>query len=297
MSVSVVCANLRGLHAAHFAGCSADAVAGEIGAAVAALEAAATARQGILTFHGDRMLATFNAARGCASHATKAAAAAVAAVAALDASPGPLRLRLTAGVATGTCLVGSVGSAGVKSLSVVGPAVSDAALLERLTRVHEGASVLATQRVCFELATTSACAVRFVDLVALRTAAGVRAVAVGSLAPRPAKAVAGSAPAAAGGGDSEWMYFLQERSAEAGAPYNRCFERLQQGDVPGAVEAYLETLARCERLAASAGSDAHPAPDAKLLVAPPRLVAMMDALKAGSSPCRAPVSLCRDLGP
>jgi class 3 adenylate cyclase len=237
--VSIVCANLNGLHKATMANLAQDAMVTEIGMAVAAMESAVSARQGVLSFHGDRMLATFNAARPCAQHASKAASAAVAASHAHNSqAAGPLRLMLSCGVSTGSCVVGSLGSDGVKSFSVVGTAVTEAAVLERLTRAHDVVAVLATHRTCMELeATASAmCTSQYVDLVALRGRDGVRPVAVAALTP---KATSDNAAPA-----DEWMYVLDSQARANASPFDGVFELLQSGDLRTAVKVYDDICAK-----------------------------------------------------
>jgi hypothetical protein len=245
--VSIVCANLNGLHKATMANLAQDAMVTEIGMAVAAMESAVSARQGVLSFHGDRMLATFNAARPCAQHASKAASAAVAASHAHNSqAAGPLRLMLSCGVSTGSCVVGSLGSDGVKSFSVVGTAVTEAAVLERLTRAHDGVAVLATHRTCMELAATASamCTSQYVDLVALRGRDGVRPVAVAALTP---KATSDTAVPA-----DEWMYVLDSQARTNASPFDGVFELLQSGDVRTAVKVYDDI---CAKLAMTSTTD------------------------------------------
>jgi hypothetical protein len=282
--VSVLTANLRGLHAAA-ARASSDALVSESSVAVRAHEAAVTERQGVLTFHGDRFLATFNTARPCASHATRAATAAVALTE--HAHAGPLRLKLMCGVATGPCVVGSMGSATMKTFCTVGAAVTDAVTLERLTVLY-GVQALATHRTCVDA--SSSCGVRYVDLVALASKDGVRAVAIAALQPQSkARRMSDSDANRAAG---EWMYVLNNNDAfgDALSPFNRCFELLQRNDCEGALAAYRRVSVECDRIREGIADSAA----AAALLPPPRLVAMVDMLTAGS--VNDTVTLCRDLG-
>jgi class 3 adenylate cyclase len=281
-TVSVLAANLRGLHAAA-AKASSDALVSEISDAVTAIEAAVTERQGVLTFHGDRFLATFNTARPCASHATRAATAAVA----LTELPhaGPLRLKLTCGVATGPCVVGSMGSATMKTFCTVGAAVTDAATLERLTVLY-GVQALATHRTCVDA--SSSCGVRYVDLVALTSKDSVRAVAIAVLHSHTKDhrvADSGANPVA-----GEWMYVQNNTASDAASPFNRCFELLQRNDCEGALAAYRRVSVECDRIREGIADSAA----AAALLPPPRLAAMVEILAAGSVVDT--VTLCRDLG-
>jgi hypothetical protein len=271
--VSIVCANLNGLHKATMANLAQDAMVTEIGMAVAAMESAVSARQGVLSFHGDRMLATFNAARPCAQHASKAASAAVAASHAHNSqAAGPLRLMLSCGVSTGSCVVGSLGSDGVKSFSVVGTAVTEAAVLERLTRAHDGVAVLATHRTCMELAATASamCTSQYVDLVALRGRDGVRPVAVAALTPKAA--TDNAAPA------DEWMYVLDSQARTNASPFDGVFELLQSGDVRTAVKVYDDICAKLSLTPTTDTADGRSTP----LVHPDGFV-MADASAKGNS--------------
>jgi class 3 adenylate cyclase len=283
-TISVLAANLRGLHAAA-AKATSDALVAEISDAVTAIEAAVTERQGVLTFHGDRFLATFNTARPCASHATRAATAAVALTE--HAHAGPLRLKLTCGVATGPCVVGSMGSATMKTFCTVGAAVTDAATLERLTVLY-GVQALATHRTCVDA--SSSCGVRYVDLVALTSKDSVRAVAIAALQPQSkARRMSDSDGNRAAG---EWMYVLNNNDAfgDALSPFNRCFELLQRNDCEGALAAYRRVSVECDRIREGIADSAA----AAALLPPPRLAAMVEILAAGSVVDT--VTLCRDLG-
>jgi class 3 adenylate cyclase len=277
--VSVLAANLVGLHAAS-AHASVDALVAHLGEVVTVIEAAVTERHGVLTFHGDRFLATFNTARPCASHATKAATAAVALVDSVPAA-GPLRLKLSCGVATGPCVVGSMGSATMKTFCTVGAAVTDAAALERLTRLY-GVSALATHRTCIDA--SSACGVRYVDLVALRLKDRMRPVAIAEVRNLPVRR------RLSGSGAEEWMYFLNNTAGEAHAPFNKCFELLQQNDCKGAAAAYDSIKLECDRMMLSTTDEQA----AAALLPPARLRDIMELLL--KSPTADTMALCRTSG-
>jgi class 3 adenylate cyclase len=270
-TISVLAANLRGLHAAA-ARASSDALVSEISDAVTAIEAAVTERQGVLTFHGDRFLATFNTARPCASHATRAATAAVALTE--HAHAGPLRLKLTCGVATGPCVVGSMGSATMKTFCTVGAAVTDAVTLERLTVLY-GVQALATHRTCVDA--SSSCGVRYVDVVALASKDSVRAVAIAVLHSHTKDhrvEDSGANPVA-----NEWMYVQNTTASDAASPFNRCFELLQRNDCEGALTLYQTVALECDKARETVHEDRVLAS----LLPPPRLQQMMDALLANSN--------------
>jgi class 3 adenylate cyclase len=220
---TVLATNLLNLHSASTTACS-EVVVAQISHMVIAVEAAVTANQGMLTFHGDRCLATINPAQPCASPAVHGAQAALSACHNVTSPPGPLRLKLSCGVATGACLVGNTGSAGLRTFSVVGTAVSDAVLLERMTRLYPDVSVLVSHRTSIDAGT--AVSVRYSDLVTFPGREKPRATIVAAIDPREGES----------GRDTEWMYALQRNEVDPNtAERNRCFEQLLNGDTQGAL--------------------------------------------------------------
>jgi class 3 adenylate cyclase len=188
-------------------------------------------RGGVLAFfHGDHFAATFNAVKPCGIHARQAAFAATHLTRPLA---GELPLR--AGVSTGKCLVGNVGSAEAKNFSVMGPAFTQALVLERLTRLYttgEGAAVaaLASRRTCEDIATNYL--YEYVDLVQLPGSA--QATLVGRL-------VGPKANGAANQHDTEWLYVVGE--GKANDPYaaaNAAMVEVASGKLEG-VAMYLDS--------------------------------------------------------
>jgi class 3 adenylate cyclase len=188
-------------------------------------------RGGVLAFfHGDHFAATFNAVKPCGIHARQAAFAATHLTRPLA---GELPLR--AGVSTGKCLVGNVGSADSKNFSVMGPAFTQALVLERLTRLYttgEGAAVaaLASRRTCEDIATNYL--YEYVDLVQLPGSA--QATLVGRL-------VGPKANGAANQHDTEWLYVVGE--GKANDPYaaaNAAMVEVASGKLEG-VATYLDS--------------------------------------------------------
>jgi class 3 adenylate cyclase len=135
--ITVLAANLSGFHNAVFRGQStAKAIAAASSSLVDAIARPILEQKGVLlSFHGDHFSATFNAARKCPDHA---AAGALVAIALISSAPdvSQFGLKVCVGVATGTCLVGNVGSVANKAFCAAGPAHKQASLLERLTRLY-----------------------------------------------------------------------------------------------------------------------------------------------------------------
>eukprot|EP00672_Neobodo_designis_P007546 CAMPEP_0174878888 /NCGR_PEP_ID=MMETSP1114-20130205/82979_1 /TAXON_ID=312471 /ORGANISM="Neobodo designis, Strain CCAP 1951/1" /LENGTH=793 /DNA_ID=CAMNT_0016114277 /DNA_START=258 /DNA_END=2635 /DNA_ORIENTATION=+ len=101
------------------------------------------ALDGVLAlFHGDHFVATFNAARPCASHARRGCT--LATQLAADVPATSLGLAVRCGIATGRCLVGNIGAEAAKASAAIGGAYTRASLLERMCRLYD-VPVLATQ--------------------------------------------------------------------------------------------------------------------------------------------------------
>jgi class 3 adenylate cyclase len=211
-AVSVVVANCNGFYSAT-RGMSRDEIVASMASMVDRVMGEVKTKGGVLAFfHGDHFAATFNAVKPSPAHARNAAAVALALTAPTAGprtSQGQLTLR--AGVSTGKCLVGNVGSAEAKNFSVMGPAFTQALVLERLTRLYttgEGAAVaaLASRRTCEDIATNYL--YEYVDLVQLPGSA--QATLVGRL-------VGPKANGAANQHDTEWLYVVG--AAKSNDPY------------------------------------------------------------------------------
>lgn len=123
------------------------------------------AHRGVLqSFHGDHFIATFNAARTCAAHANMAVTAGFKII--QQAPTSGMKLTLRAAVATGSCLVGNMGSSEMKVFNTIGPIFMQACVLERMTRLYgSGCRFLAPKRTCLDIATHVR--FRYVDIVML----------------------------------------------------------------------------------------------------------------------------------
>jgi hypothetical protein len=223
--------------------------------------------RGVLSlFHGDHMVATFNAVKACAAHARKAVSVALALTESLPKTG--FGLVATAGVATGRCHVGNLGSTGIKAFSTIGPAFAQATVLERLTCRYsvDGAAptsnspraflttprVLATDRVIGEV--QHHVRFQYVDIIVLP--GGVRsliAAVTEQLTPDDAK----------GAKDAEWLYVVgQQNNVFANNVANRVFRCLFDGKlaeckgekVDCAVSRYLGDLLERARQGCDASS-------------------------------------------
>ncbi|WP_287278866.1 adenylate/guanylate cyclase domain-containing protein, partial [Ralstonia sp.] len=124
--VTVVAANLSGFEEAA-SSASRDAVVQGVADTVRLVHEAAAAQKGVVqSFHGDHFVVTFNAVTACAAHARRGAVTALQLVA--QAPSVGLRLPFRAGVATGKCLVGNLGSSEAKTFNTIGPAYVHAGL-------------------------------------------------------------------------------------------------------------------------------------------------------------------------
>ncbi|KAJ9445032.1 hypothetical protein DIPPA_29277 [Diplonema papillatum] len=97
------------------------------------------AEKGIVdTFQGDHFTCLFNVARPVATHVVSAGRCAAALGAELKATNS---LNLTIGIATGPCVVATMGTDSMKRLNVVGAPYLQAIVLERLCKQYEAAGV------------------------------------------------------------------------------------------------------------------------------------------------------------
>jgi hypothetical protein len=237
-------------------------VAEVIGELVGSVEAAVSSHGGVLgVFHGDHFTATFNAARPCAGHARKAcsAAAAITGIGSHGGGGAAGGLQMKAGITSGACMVGNVGSDAAKVFATVGPAFAQAVALERMTRLYgAGCHVLSTARVCADVSTHFR--FRFVDIVGLP---GRRAVLVAAVL-GPVQATAAAASADGGGvgaaagpateeGD-EWLYLVGNRAAaDPHAAHNEAFAALHRMDLT-VCDKYTEAPAKAQRAPESAAA-------------------------------------------
>ena len=226
-SVSVVVANLNRFEAtANDA--SRDAVVAAVGDTVKMVHDVVAAQKGVVqSFHGDHFVVSFNAVTACAAHARRAAVTAL--QLSREARGVGLRLGLRAGVGTGRCLVGNLGSAEAKGFSTIGSAFAHANVMERLTRVYgEGCQVLAAKRTCVDIATHVR--YRYVDVVQLPRLKG--ATLIGALL---GEANGHDDAAKNGGGagvaaESEWLYIVENTTGSDGV-INAAFTALLEGKV------------------------------------------------------------------
>jgi class 3 adenylate cyclase len=235
--VSVLVANCNGFYEKAM-GMSRDEVVASMASMVDRVMGEVKTKGGVLAFfHGDHFAATFNAVRPSPAHARNAAAVALALTAPTAGprtSQGQLTLR--AGVSTGKCLVGNVGSAEAKNFSVMGPAFSQALVLERLTRLYrtgDGAAVaaLASRRTCEDIATNYL--YEYVDLLLLPGSA--QATLVGRL-------VGPKANGAANQHDTEWLSgYVVGADNDPHAASNAAMNELASGKL-GDVAKFLDVL-------------------------------------------------------
>jgi hypothetical protein len=140
--IAVLAFNLRGFHA--LAGAkTADAVA--LQAAVqAAVEQAATDSGGVVdSFHGDRAVVSYNAVTPVASAAVSAAIAALRLEATLRGGAIANYGGCSMGLASGAANVGNIGSPSSRRFCIVGNVYNQAVALERMSRQHAVATLIA----------------------------------------------------------------------------------------------------------------------------------------------------------
>jgi class 3 adenylate cyclase len=233
-NVSVVVANCNGFLALTDRMNHADVV-GTLAHLVSHVLDTVQMRNGVLAyFHGDHFAATFNAVRPCPTHARNAVATALAVTAAEMPDGAPARMSMRAGVSTGKCLIGNVGTVEAKAYSVIGPAFTQALVLERLTRVYttdEGLPVaaLATQRTCEDAAKSHS--YEYVDLLELPCAH--LPVLVGRLV-GPKETLAAN--------QHEWLYVVDgAKTNDPHAPANAAMSALAAGRLSD-VGRFLDSL-------------------------------------------------------
>jgi class 3 adenylate cyclase len=194
--MTVVCVNLVGFNAAAAAAGPMMVVSAMDAAVERVLRHVADCRGVLDSFHGDRFLATFNAAAPCTAHSRRAAACALRCAAELPTLG--LRLAATAGVASGEALVGNVGAKAMKHFCAIGPAVSQAAVLERLAKAYPDAAtrVVVSARVAAD--TAAQIRVRPLDVVALPGRARGQTVFEAT----------GEVDADGAGQNDEWLYIV-----------------------------------------------------------------------------------------
>jgi class 3 adenylate cyclase len=228
---SVLVINLRGFTEAVRTLHSADVVR-HVGTTVDLVAKTVSDSRGVLSlFHGDHMVATFNAVKACAAHARKAVSVALALTESLPKTG--FGLVATAGVATGRCHVGNLGSTGIKAFSTIGPAFAQATVLERLTcryatdldatpslDVPPSAAttyprVLATDRVIGEV--QHHVRFQYVDIIVLP--GGVRSLIAAVLCPLSSEDTQGTK-------DAEWLYVVEQRDLSGASDRNSAFRQV-----------------------------------------------------------------------
>jgi class 3 adenylate cyclase len=220
--VSVLVVNLRGFHRA-----CADFGAGEAVALqtelLKAAEKVSHAHKGVIDyFYGDHVVVSFNACLPAAGHAVKCATAALQLVGGLkeDLSAYSGYEGCSVGMATGSALVGNIGSVANKRFCTVGPVFNRAMILERLCK-GLGVTTLLTRQAC--RAIEQQLYYRHVDIAKLP----------GLVAPTAIATVMGVKETAAA--NEEWMYALQKaEEADAHAARNEVFEAVAAGNLEDA---------------------------------------------------------------
>lgn len=202
---------------------SRDDVMKAVADVVSAVAAEVRNNNGVLhSFHGDHFVATYNAVRGCGSHARLASVTGMKLCKHIQTIG--LGLKLRAGVSTGKCLVGNLGSNDMKGFNTIGPAFMQAAILERMTRLYGvGCRILAVKRTCLDISTHVR--FRYVDLVLLPGAA--KPGLIGALT---GECNASNAHRVNDGNDAEWLYVIG-RNVDADALHNEAFSALESGHV------------------------------------------------------------------
>ncbi len=216
--VTVAIFNLRGFHA--FCGRSSGTeIATTHALALESISRHIAENKGVVDFfHGDHLQASFNAVSHCAAHVKRGAVAAIQVV--REFSQHSNMLHATVGLSTGPAHVGNVGSSTMKRFCVIGPVVPQALLLERMTRLFPGSTVLCPSPMFHEL-----------NLELLLQCVGIVALPGGGK-PKAIANIEGMKKMAT----DEWMYQLKE--GETNDPYvhsNRFFEAAADGEVSEAL--------------------------------------------------------------
>jgi class 3 adenylate cyclase len=225
-NASVLVVNLRGFSHAVLTLSSRDVVR-HVGVTIDRVSDAVADSRGVLSFfHGDHMVATFNAVRPCVAHARKAVTVAWSLT---DQLPNAgFHLPATAGVASGRCFVGNLGSTGIKAFSTIGPVFAQATVLERLATQYPfndtgetsatHARVLTSERVVSEI--QHHVRFQYVDIVTLP--GGKRSLVASVLGPINAAEATGTA----GAKDAEWLYVVEQREKIDNGGLNAQFRQL-----------------------------------------------------------------------
>ena len=250
VTVTVLVANTNGFGAA-LAGVSRQGGIDRVVQLVELVHDAVVSAGGVLaSYHGDHFVATFNAAKNCATHATAACTAALA-IRDGAASTG-LKRSVRLGVATSRCMVGTLGCKDVKAFSTVGAAYQQASALERLSRLYAADAAaesvaLLSWRTSHEVG--SDFRARAVDVVRLPGSAAPAPVLLLHSVAEDGSSDPQQQAAGAGGGGSEWLYVVG--AADASNPFkewNAAFEKLADGDVAAAKDLFdgaVEQGAQC----------------------------------------------------
>jgi class 3 adenylate cyclase len=223
--VSVAVFNLRGFH--RFCGTSSVADITSMHAKALELVAKHVAQcKGVVDFfQGDHIQASWNAVSPAAAHSKRAAIAALELVKEFRQDAG--LLHMSVGLSTGSAQVGNIGSSSLRRFCVVGPAVSQASGLERMTRLFQGVSVLCPSSMFAELQLELL--LQFVGIVTLP----------GTAQPQLVASVEGLKQMST----DEWMYQLQEgEDADPFARLNEVFTAVKEEDAAAARKALNEVL-------------------------------------------------------
>lgn len=217
--VTVLAVNACGFHAMA-RNCPPDAIIRQHGEMLQAINTAIHNHKGVVdSFHGDHVIASFNAVTSVGSHAPAAARAALAIRAELLKRRVEHKiLGVNCGIATGQAQVGNMGSGNLRRFCIVGQPYGHALVLERLCKRYgqpqDGVVLLSGVAIAdceqfFEI--------QYLDVISVADSKRVRLAALKS---EHAEAT------------DEWMYSLG--SATAYSLHNESFCLFCEGDVTGA---------------------------------------------------------------
>jgi hypothetical protein len=182
------------------------------------------------SFHGDHIVATFNAVVPCSAHARRATHCAVNLATKLPTLG--FHLRASIGIGTGKALVGNLGCASMKHFCVLGNVLPQAALLEQMTRLYPETEVLVPPRVAQEISTHFV--VHPVDIVRCLP---------GLVRPGVISHVIGERSETT---MDEWLYVLAEQSSDAASVLSDAYDLAAAGKIKDA-DAVAEKLAQAVR--------------------------------------------------
>jgi class 3 adenylate cyclase len=225
--VSVLVANLRNFNS-KIAEAQGSVIVTAMEATVQAAVDAVRACNGVVdAFHGDQIVATFNAVVPCSAHPRRATQCAVNLATKLPTLG--FHLRASIGIGTGKALVGNLGCASMKHFCVLGNVLPQATLLEQMTRLYPETEVIVPPRVAQEISTHFL--VHPVDIVRCLP---------GLVRPGVISHVIGERSETK---MDEWLYVLAEQSSDAASVLSAAYELAASGKVKEA-DAVAEKLAQ-----------------------------------------------------